>query len=182
MIRPWRPRVGVAVMAIGAGACLLAATATAQAGGMADNIGNHIGEMLAIIGTGLTCFAIAQRQMEQAKAEARVEREKDIKVAIYSHNADDGSHILASAKVHTPIERTISSIELRVHDIEGVLERLGQGVEKLLAGQGEQEAQLLVLLAEHRGMQENGGCMARDRRRRAGDPENFDPIPLRGVG
>jgi len=182
MIRAWRLRAGSVVWTLASAACLLAATAAAQGAGMAGNIGDHIGEMLAIIGTGLTCFAIAQRQMEQAKAEARVEREKDIKVAIYSHNADDDSHILASAKVHTPIERTISSIELRVHDIEGVLERLGQGVEKLLAGQGEQEAQLLVLLAEHRGMQENGGCMARDRRRRAGDPENFDPIPLRGVG
>ena len=185
MIRAWRLRAGSVVWTLASAACLLAATAAAQGAGMADNIGNHVGEMLAIIGTGLTCFAIAQRQAEQAKSEARLEREKDIKVAIHLHNAADDSHVAASAKVHTPIERSISSIEIRVHDIEGVLQRLGEGVEKILAGQEEQEAQLVVLLAEHRGMQENGVCMARDlaqiRRRRAGDPENFDPIPLREV-
>ena len=185
MIRAWRLRAGSVVWTLASAACLLAATAAAQGAGMTDNIGNHVGEMLAIVGTGLTCFGIAQHQAERARAEARIEREKDIRAAIHLHDADDASHGPASTKVHTPIERSISSIEIRVHDIEGVLKRLGEGVEKLLAGQGEQEAQLLVLLAEHHGMQENGQCMARDlaqiRRRRAGDPENFDPIPLRGV-
>ena len=179
----FRRRAPLVVWALVITPCFLAAVAAAQGTSIDLGLGAHLPEMLSIIGTGLACFGIAQRQAEQAKADARVEREKDIKLAVHVHETSSGAHVAASTKVHSPFERTISSMGLRIHDIEGSLARLTIGMDKLVLGQDQQEVQLLKLIAEHDGIRETERCMVRDiagtQRHRAGDAPDFDPTLLR---
>ena len=177
-----RRRAPLVVWALVITPCFLAAIASADAVHPVEP-GVKVEMILSIAGTGLACFGIAQHQAERAKAEMKASHEKDIKLAVHEHETSSGAHVAASVKVHSPFERTISSMSLRVHDIEGSLSRLTSGVDKLILGQDQQEVQLLKLIAEHDGIRETERCMVRDiagmGRHRAGDAPDFDPTLLR---